>query len=170
MRLRQFCWVLWVVGTALIVMSWFGLVPPPVGWIGFVVSLVGVVVSYIPQPEDRSAYPLTQEGFPVEPSGIPVPPDVPLEAGAPLLAYSGGRWWRATVIAVEGDKVEVCFPGWDTSRRERIPRKYLQIDPDPNRAPLQLPPEGWLDRKAEQPNPEGVRRSPDSVKHRPEDE
>src|SRR5262249_27875397 len=92
MRLRQVCWVFWVSGTALIVLSWVNLVTPRVGWIGFAVAMVGALVSYIPQPEDRSAYPLTQEGLPVEPSGAPVPPDMPLGPGTPLLAFSRGKW------------------------------------------------------------------------------
>lgn len=158
MRWRQICWVLWLAGTALIVMNWVGVVSPTVGWIGFGISGLAALVTYLPQRQDRTAYPLTQEGFPVEPSGVPVPPDLPLEPGTPLLALSEGRWWRATVIAVEADgKVLVGFPGWNPSRRQRLHRKNLQIDPDPNRAPLRLPPEGWLDRRVETSDPRGIR-------------
>jgi len=174
MRLRQFCWLVWLVGTVLVVLSWMRLVSPTAGWVGFGISLLGVLLSYLPQRPDPSAYPLTQEGLPVEPSGVPVPPDLPLEPGTPLLAHSRGRWWRATVIAVEqGDKVLVGFPGWDPSLRERIPRERLQIDPDPARAPLRLPPEGWLQRRPEPPsNPDGVRpsASQDGTKAAPSDE
>jgi hypothetical protein len=158
MRLRQVSWAFWLIGTALIAGSWIDVVSPAVGWIGFAIALVGTAVSYVPQREDRSAIPLTQEGLPVEPSGVPVPADVPLEPGMPLLAYSQGKWWRATVITVEaGDVAVVGFPGWDQRRRERVPRKRLQIDPDPTRAPLRLPPEGWLDRQPKAPNPDNVR-------------
>jgi hypothetical protein len=157
-RLRQVCWGVWLIGIGLIVASWIDLVPPVVGLVGYVLAIVGAAVSYLPRREDRSAIPLTQEGLPVEPSGVPVPPDVPLEPGMPLLAYSQGQWWRATVIMVEaGDVVVVGFPGWDQRRRERISRKRLQIDPDPTRVPLRLPPEGWLDRQPLAPNPNNVR-------------
>ena len=170
-ELRQVCWVVWVIGIALIVGSWIDLVPPVAGWAGWVLAVVGAAVSYLPQREDRSAIPLTQEGLPVEPSGVPVPPDVPLEPGMPLLAYSQGKWWRATVVTVEaGDVVVVGFPGWDQRRRERVPRKHLQIDPDPTRVPLRLPPEGWLDRRPPS-NPNNVRPggSPGGVTSGPED-
>src|SRR4051812_11771685 len=98
MRRQQVAWVLWIAGTAAIVGSWLGVVTPAVGWFGFVISGIGALISWAPAAPDRSQYPLTQEGLPVEPSGVPVPPDVELTPGLPLLAYSQGRWWRATVI------------------------------------------------------------------------
>jgi hypothetical protein len=83
---------------------------------------------------------------------------MPLKAGTPLLAFARGKWWRATVIAVEEDgKVVVSFPGWDSRMRDRIPRKFLQIDPDPSRSPMQLPASEDMRRWAPPPNPEGIR-------------
>ncbi len=173
MRVRQLAWLLYLPGTALIVLSWVRIVPPEVGWLGFAVAGIGALMSYLPATEDRFYYPLTQEGFPVEPPGNPVPADLALEAGAPLLAFSQGRWWRATVIRAEEDgTVLVNYPGWDSRWVERLPRKLLQIDPDPNRAPLQLPPPEVLQRLAAPTNaeavkpsgPEGVRRGTEGGK------
>jgi hypothetical protein len=95
-------------------------------------------MSWIQSPVDRSQFPLTQEGLPVEPSGAAVPPDMVLAPGMPLLAYSRGKWWRATVIEPREDGALVSFPGWDAKRVEQIPRSRLQIDPDPNRKPIAL--------------------------------
>jgi hypothetical protein len=138
MRVQQIAWILWVGGTVVIVASWTGAVTPVVGWIGFAVAGVGALISWLPAPVDRSQYPLTQEGLPVEPSGAPVPADMALEPGTPLLACSRGKWWRATVIEPRGDGAFVRFPGWDANRVEQVPRRMLQIDPDPNRKPIAL--------------------------------
>jgi hypothetical protein len=149
------------VGTILILASWVDVVSPTVGWIGFAIAGVGVLISGVPAPVDRSLYPLTQEGFPVERTGMPVPPEMPLEPGAPLLAYSQGRWWRAAVVSVEeGGDVVVTYPGWDPKWMARLPRKLLQVDPDPSRRPMTiLPglPERWRQQSASEamrmPNP-----------------
>jgi hypothetical protein len=156
MRIQQIAWILWVVGTALIVASWMGAVTPTVGWIGFAVAGVGALISWIPASADRSQYPLNQEGLPVEPSGAPLPSDMALEPGTPLLAYSRGQWWRATVITPQGDGALVRFPGWDAKRVEQIPRRLLQIDPDPNRKPIALP-DVVLDKWQEKPRSDETR-------------
>ena len=44
-RLRQVCNAIWIVGTALIVLSWINVVPASVGWIGFALAGVGWLVS-----------------------------------------------------------------------------------------------------------------------------
>jgi hypothetical protein len=158
MQVRQVAWSLWCVGTALIVLSWMHAVPHVIGWLGFAISMIGVVISYIPQRHDSSVYPLTQEGLPVEPSDSPVPADLHLEPGTPVLAFSQGKWWRATVITVEADdQVVVNYPGWDSSWVQRISRKQLQIDPDPRRMPLTLPGPEVMDRLGTQTNPDGIR-------------
>jgi hypothetical protein len=161
MSLHQFAWFLWVVGTIFVVLSWTGTVTPTAGWAGFVVALVGVLLSQFRQGEDdRLAYPLTQEGFPVEPSGVAVPADLRLEVGTPVLAYSQGRWWRATVVSAEDEEeVVIGYPGWDPEWAERVPRKRLQLDLDERRAPSPPLPEDDEGRRAAQPNPEGVRPS-----------
>src|SRR5206468_1714436 len=123
------------------------------------ISAVGALITWLPGRGGRSAYPLTQEGFPVEPSGAPVPQDMPLTSGTPLLAYSQGRWWRATVVsAEEGGDVVVSFPGWEDSWTGRVSRKLLQIDPDPNRMPINVPP-GALERWKEEAPSEDIRPS-----------
>jgi hypothetical protein len=46
-RLRQVCTALWVVGTVLVVLSWIDVVPPRIGWVGFVIAGVGWLVSLL---------------------------------------------------------------------------------------------------------------------------
>jgi hypothetical protein len=63
-----------------------------------------------------------------------------LEPGTPVLAYSQGRWWRATIIRVEeSGEVVLRYPGWEEGCVERVPRRLLQVDPDPSRRPMTLP-------------------------------
>jgi hypothetical protein len=38
-------WVIWIIGSLLIVASWISLVPLDWGWFGFVITLIGVVAS-----------------------------------------------------------------------------------------------------------------------------
>lgn len=46
MRRNQLAWWLWAAGTVLIVLSWLGAVSTIVGWCGFVIGLVGSVLSW----------------------------------------------------------------------------------------------------------------------------
>jgi len=39
--------ILWIIGTILIVLSWFNVVPNKVGWIGFGMALLGSVSSWM---------------------------------------------------------------------------------------------------------------------------
>lgn len=163
MQVRQVTWILWLAGTALIVGSWVNVVPPEVGWLGFAVAGGAYLISLVaPGQVDRSRLPLTQEGLPVEPSGTPIPQDMMLVPGSPVLVNSQGRWWRATVIRVEENgEVVLRFPGWDEKRVARVPRKQLQVDPDPNRQPLILPP-GPMERWTGGRPPDGFK-TPDST-------
>jgi hypothetical protein len=43
--LRRACNAVWAIGTLLIILSWFGFVPPLVGWIGFGVAGIGWIVA-----------------------------------------------------------------------------------------------------------------------------
>ena len=73
-------------------------------------------------------YPESTEGIPVEPSGIAIEPETQLEAGSIVLSYSQGRWWRAEVVALEGeDDVLIHFPGWDAKWDVTVPRGELQV-------------------------------------------
>jgi hypothetical protein len=72
--------------------------------------------------------PQSSEGFPVEPSGIHLEPETPLEVGSTVLSYSQGRWWRAEVVAVEGDDVQIHYPGWDSKWDVTVPKTELQVD------------------------------------------
>jgi hypothetical protein len=161
MRVQQLAWPLWLVGTALIVASWVGAVSLPVGWVGFAITAVGTLISWVPAQADPSQYPLTQDGFPVKPSGTAIPDDMALTSGMPLLAKWQGRWWRATVILVEesGDVV-VHFPGWGPEAMQLLPRKSLQIDPSPNRQPITLPTElsGLLPKWGEKQGSEDIQK------------
>jgi hypothetical protein len=74
--------------------------------------------------------PHSAAGYAVEPSGIPVEPETHLETGSAVLAFSHGRWWRAEVIALEGEEwVRVHYPGWDRAWDTSLRRSELQIDP-----------------------------------------
>jgi len=42
---HNFAWTLWLVGTVLIVGSWFHVVPIRVGWIGFAIAMAGSLIS-----------------------------------------------------------------------------------------------------------------------------
>ena len=48
MELYKLAWLIWIVGTILIVLSWDGTVSAEVGWAGFVTALLGVGLSFIP--------------------------------------------------------------------------------------------------------------------------
>jgi hypothetical protein len=52
--LLRICWIAWIAGMALIVLSWTGAVTPAVGWAGFAAAVVSSLVSYVlprPRPE-----------------------------------------------------------------------------------------------------------------------
>jgi hypothetical protein len=73
--------------------------------------------------------PQSAAGYSVDPSGIPVEPETHLERGSTVLAFSHGRWWRAEVIALEGDEwVRVHYPGWDRAWDTSVRRSELQMD------------------------------------------
>lgn len=123
----------WLLGTALIVFSWMGFVPPLIGWIGFTISLVGAMFTWMPQvqPDQQFLRPKTSEGVPVAPTDIWVQPTTLLEPGSRVLAFSQGHWWRARVIAIEDDdRVRVNFLGWDPMWEESHRRGQLQLDDD----------------------------------------
>ncbi len=44
-RLHKVYWLFWIVGAALILMSWVHVVTPQVGWIGFGIAVTGSVLS-----------------------------------------------------------------------------------------------------------------------------
>jgi hypothetical protein len=54
---QQLGWCLWIGGTALIIASWVRLVPNSIGWIGFVLAVIGACVPKTPRrrPPDASA-------------------------------------------------------------------------------------------------------------------
>jgi protein-S-isoprenylcysteine O-methyltransferase Ste14 len=47
MRAYKISWVLWIIGTILVVGSWVGLVPAGLAWFGFGMSLVGCVMGLV---------------------------------------------------------------------------------------------------------------------------
>ncbi len=47
MELYKLSWLIWIVGTILIVLSWDGTVSTEIGWAGFVIALIGVGLSLI---------------------------------------------------------------------------------------------------------------------------
>jgi hypothetical protein len=46
-RIYQIAWVLWIIGTIVIVLSWSGAVSNLVGWGGFAVALIGTLLSIV---------------------------------------------------------------------------------------------------------------------------
>jgi hypothetical protein len=82
-----------------------------------------------PATQPMFAYPQSSAGFPVEPSGVHLDPETPLDIGAIVLAYSQGRWWRAEVVALDGeDTVTIHYPGWDSTWDVTVPKTELQVD------------------------------------------
>jgi hypothetical protein len=47
MRRIQIAYGLWTIGTVVIVLSWFRLVDPVIGWGGFAVALIGSIISFM---------------------------------------------------------------------------------------------------------------------------
>lgn len=43
--LYRLAWIIWSVGTVLIVLSWTDTVSATIGWVGFVIAFVGVAIS-----------------------------------------------------------------------------------------------------------------------------
>jgi hypothetical protein len=134
---------MWIVGTILVVLSWIiGTVTAAVGWAGFIVALMGAVLTRLPASQQQASYPESPEGKPVAPTGIWVQPDTPLEPGSRVLAHSRGQWWRARVIALEdGDRVRLNFLGWDPNWEESHRRSQLQLDADVSMPPKEQAPQ-----------------------------
>lgn len=57
MDLYKLGWLMWIVGTILIVLSWDGTVSAEVGWLGFVTTLAGVGLSFIPHIQTKLGRP-----------------------------------------------------------------------------------------------------------------
>ena len=64
MELYKFAWLVWIGGTILIILSWNDTVSPEIGWIGFVLALIGVGLSFIPHLRTKREKP-----------AVPSPPD-----------------------------------------------------------------------------------------------
>ena len=125
-QLYRFGSVLWIIGTVLIVLSWIRAASAAVGWAGFVVSLVGVAISWFATREKA----LPPELRPASPSGVAVDQHTNLEPGSSVLVHSNEHWWRARIIAIEdGEMVRVGLRYWDPSVQLRVPRSQLQMDP-----------------------------------------
>jgi hypothetical protein len=57
-KIYKLAWVIWIIGALLITASWFSMVTPTWGWVGFVISLLGFVISgyshWVARQERRS--------------------------------------------------------------------------------------------------------------------
>lgn len=127
MTIYRLAWSLWIVGTILILLSWTNSVTPEVGWTGFVMALIGALLSWMPNHSQRA---LSPEQKPVPPSGIQINRDTPLEVGTRVLIYLQGNWWCARIVAIEdAEMVRVELPAWDPGLQYRVPRTHLQLDP-----------------------------------------
>lgn len=47
--IQKLSWALWLVGTAIIVLSWFQSISPTLGWVGFGLALLGSLLSWTPR-------------------------------------------------------------------------------------------------------------------------
>jgi hypothetical protein len=53
----QIAWWLWAVGTVLIALSWFDIVPTTIGWLGFGIGMFGSVIGWGLRPPRKSDRP-----------------------------------------------------------------------------------------------------------------
>ena len=60
MNLYRLGFMLWIPGTILIVLSWMHIVSYQIGWIGFVISLIGAAISWTPGLKAKSQKPPNQ--------------------------------------------------------------------------------------------------------------
>jgi hypothetical protein len=88
---------MWLTGAALIVANWLEMVSFQVAQVGFLLAMVGAVITWL--PSRPAGFVPGQE--PVPPSGIEVRHDTPLDVGSRVLAFSQGYWLRARVVAIE---------------------------------------------------------------------
>lgn len=47
MSLNAACWLMWIAGTIVIVLSWVNVVTPQTGWFGFGLAIFGTLLSSI---------------------------------------------------------------------------------------------------------------------------
>ena len=60
MDLNKLGWLIWIIGTIIIVLSWTDTVSGTVGWVGFGIAVVGIVISGIsrrPKPPGEGGDP-----------------------------------------------------------------------------------------------------------------
>jgi hypothetical protein len=68
---------------------------------------------------------------PVPPSGTAITRDTPLKVGSKVLAPDGGGWYRAEVLALDGeDGVRIRYTGWGPQYDRAFTRDQLQVDRD----------------------------------------
>lgn len=46
MSKQKLSWYLWAIGTVLIVLSWYKIVPNNIGWVGFAIGMSGSVLGW----------------------------------------------------------------------------------------------------------------------------
>jgi hypothetical protein len=68
-------------------------------------------------------------GGPVPQSGVAITRDTPLKVGSKVLAPDGPGWYRATVLALDGeDVVRIRYTGWGPQFDRDFTRDQLQKD------------------------------------------
>ena len=82
MDLYKLAWLVWIGGTILIVLSWNDTVSAEVGWVGFVIALIGVALSFIPHLRAKQAMP---------PPNLEPPSEAERPDAEPGAAADGGR-------------------------------------------------------------------------------
>ena len=61
MNRHKISWWLWAAGSVLIVLSWFDVVSPTIGWCGFGIGMVGSVLGWGLRPPQSAPPPATDE-------------------------------------------------------------------------------------------------------------
>lgn len=88
-HLYRASWVIWGIGTVLIVLNWIGVVGPTIGWAGFAGALIGAMLSVTARYAHRLSPPLSPEALthPLAaclPDSTVLPPDLKLVYQASL--------------------------------------------------------------------------------------
>lgn len=55
MSLNAACWLMWIAGTIVIVLSWVNVVTPQTGWFGFGLAIFGTLLSSFARSRSRPA-------------------------------------------------------------------------------------------------------------------
>jgi len=52
--LRMITWTLYIVGLCIVAGSWIGIVPAGIGWLGWLIGMIGWALFYVPKMRGRT--------------------------------------------------------------------------------------------------------------------